>query len=220
MDAFEADLNSLVTNVLELCQKSQFRVGDLKSLAQQAKTVRSSFSFARKLIDEVSTEGTAALEKMRVLESTLQAERAGFEEEKEKLESVIREEKEKSSQLQKRLEELEEKGRCDAESISKLADELGKESELSKVLREDLQRYHLTASAYEQQILRLNQQLATETMGLQGKCELYEKKVEELSNQVAVMEEGMYDPEAYYCYERDYVGWMVNGLVDINRNST
>ena len=205
MDSFEADFNSFVTNVLEITQKKQIHVGDLKNLAQQAKNVRSSFSFARKLIEEVSNEGAASLAKMKIMETTLQEERARFVDEKERLDVLLQEEKEKSSSLAKRVEELEEKCRVNSESISMLADELKAASESATILKEDLQRSHLTCASYEQQILRLNQQLATESLDLQGKCELYEKKVGELSNQVAIMEEGMYDPEAYYCYERDYV---------------
>lgn len=205
MDSFEADFSSFVANVLEITQKKQIHVGDMKNLAQQAKSVRSSFSFTRKLIEEVSNEGAASLEKMKVMEKTLQEERCRFEEEKERLDDLLQEEKEKSSFLAKRVEELEEKCRGNEESISMLADELKMVSESASILKEDLQRAHLTCASYEQQILRLNKQLATETLDLQGKCDLYEKKIEELSNQVAIMEEGMYDPEAYYCYERDYV---------------
>ena len=63
-----------------------------------------------------------------------------------------------------------------------------------------------TCTSYEQQIIRLNEQLSLEMMELQNKCDFYEKKVNELTEQMDAMEEEMYDPEAYYCLERDRVG--------------
>ena len=48
--------------------------------------------------------------------------------------------------------------------------------------------------------------MSLETMDLQSRCDFFERKVEELTSQVNTMEEGMYDPEAYYCLERDRVG--------------
>ena len=74
------------------------------------------------------------------------------------------------------------------------------------VLKDELQKSYLTCTSYEQQIIRLNEQLSLETMELQNKCDFYEKKVNELTEQMDAMEEEMYDPEAYYCLERDRVG--------------
>ena len=90
--------------------------------------------------------------------------------------------------------------------MSQLADELKTSKESVDMLKEELQKSYLTCTSYEQQILRLNEQLSIETMELQSKCDFYEKKVSELTEQLNTMEEEMYDPEAYYCLERDRVG--------------
>ena len=92
------------------------------------------------------------------------------------------------------------------ESVVHLKEELKNAGESESMIKEELQKAYLTCTSYEEQILRLNQQLSLETMDLQSRCDFFEHKVEELTGQVNTMEDGMYDPEAYYCLERDRVG--------------
>lgn len=206
MEPFEADLNAFINSVVTLCQKHEIRVADLNNLAQQADTVRGSFSFAKKLMDEVSSEGTSLLEKVRSLETSLEKEREEHESDISKLNETIKLENQEHSKMANHVEELEEKSNKYSESVSQLADELKTSKESVDMLKEELQKSYLTCTSYEQQILRLNEQLSIETMELQSKCDFYEKKVSELTEQLNTMEEEMYDPEAYYCLERDRVG--------------
>ena len=193
MEPFEVDLNAFLSSVVSLCQKHEIRVADLNNLAKQVDTVRGSFSFAKKLMNEVSSEGTSLLEKVRSLETSLENE-------------TIRMENQEQSKMANHVEELEEKSNSYSESMSQLANELKTTKESMDVLKDELQKSYLTCTSYEQQIIRLNEQLSLETMELQNKCDFYEKKVNELTEQMDAMEEEMYDPEAYYCLERDRVG--------------
>ena len=206
MEPFEADLNAFLSSVVSLCQKHEIRVADLTNLAKQADTVRGSFSFAKKLMDEVSSEGTSLLEKVRSLETSLENERKEHEADVSKLNEAIRMENQEQSKMANHVEELEEKSSSYSESMSQLANELKTTKESMDVLKDELQKSYLTCTSYEQQIIRLNEQLSLETMELQNKCDFYEKKVNELTEQMDAMEEEMYDPEAYYCLERDRVG--------------
>ena len=206
MEPFEVDLNAFLSSVVSLCQKHEIRVADLNNLAKQVDTVRGSFSFAKKLMNEVSSEGTSLLEKVRSLETSLENERKEHEADVLKLNETIRMENQEQSKMANHVEELEEKSNSYSESMSQLANELKTTKESMDVLKDELQKSYLTCTSYEQQIIRLNEQLSLETMELQNKCDLYEKKVNELTEQMDAMEEEMYDPEAYYCLERDRVG--------------
>lgn len=83
--------------------------------------------------------------------------------------------------------------------------EIKSSQESNNVMRDELQKSYLMCSKYEEQILRLNQQLTLESSERQKREESYENKIHELSQKLETMEEGMYDPEAYYCLERDRV---------------
>lgn len=205
MEPFEVDLNAFLSSVVSLCQKHEIRVADLNNLAKQVDTVRGSFSFAKKLMNEVSSEGTSLLEKVRSLETSLENEREEHEADVLKLNETIRMENQEQSKMANHVEELEEKSNSYSESMSQLANELKTTKESMDVLKDELQKSYLTCTSYEQQIIRLNEQLSLETMELQNKCDFYEKKVNELTEQMDAMEEEMYDPEAYYCLERDRV---------------
>ena len=206
MEPFEVDLNAFLSSVVSLCQKHEIRVADLNNLAKQVDTVRGSFSFAKKLMNEVSSEGTSLLEKVRSLETSLENERKEHKADVLKLNETIRMENQEQSKMANHVEELEEKSNSYSESMSQLANELKTTKESMDVLKDELQKSYLTCTSYEQQIIRLNEQLSLETMELQNKCDFYEKKVNELTEQMDAMEEEMYDPEAYYCLERDRVG--------------
>ena len=206
MEPFEVDLNAFLSSVVSLCQKHEIRVADLNNLAKQVDTVRGSFSFAKKLMNEVSSEGTSLLEKVRSLETSLENERKEHEADVLKLNETIRMENQEQSKMANHVEELEEKSNSYSESMSQLANELKTTKESMDVLKDELQKSYLTCTSYEQQIIRLNEQLSLETMELQNKCDFYEKKVNELTEQMDAMEEEMYDPEASYCLERDRVG--------------
>ena len=82
-----------------------------------------------------------------------------------------------------------------------------------------MQKAQLTCTTYEEQIIRLNEQLSLETIEKQNKGDFYEKKVQDLEERVEIMEEGMYDPEAYYCLERDKVRVVCCNVILVFRNS-
>ena len=109
MEPFEVDLNAFLSSVVSLCQKHEIRVADLNNLAKQVDTVRGSFSFAKKLMNEVSSEGTSLLEKVRSLETSLENERKEHEADVLKLNETIRMENQEQSKMANHVEELEEK---------------------------------------------------------------------------------------------------------------
>ena len=206
MEPFERDLDSFLDDVVSLCKKHEIRIADLNSLAKQANSIRGSFAFAKKLVDEISSEGTASLAKLRSLEAALKEEQESHEADVRALKETIEKQKEENVRWAKQDEEKEMKCKNLEESIVRLTEELKNAGESETMIKEELQKAYLTCTSYEEQILRLNQQMSLETMDLQSRCDFFERKVEELTSQVSTMEEGMYDPEAYYCLERDRVG--------------
>mgnify|MGYP004513885281 CR=1 FL=1 len=144
--------------------------------------------------------------KLRSLEAALKEEQESHEADTRALKETIEKQKEENVRWAKQDEEKEMKCKSLEESVVHLTEELKNAGESETMIKEELQKAYLTCTSYEEQILRLNQQMSLETMDLQSRCDFFERKVEELTSQVNTMEEGMYDPEAYYCLERDRVG--------------
>ena len=108
-------------------------------------------------------------------------------------------------ELKEQIQQLEEEKENISSSFASTNAEREKLNESSTLMHDELQKSYMTISAYEEQILRLNQQLSLESLEKQKREEFLEKKVRDLTSKVDSMEEGMYDPEAYYCLERDRV---------------
>ena len=109
---------------------------------------------------------------------------------------------------------MEEEKENISSSFASTNAEREKLNESSTLMHDELQKSYMTISAYEEQILRLNQQLSLESLEKQKREEFLEKKVRDLTSKVDSMEEGMYDPEAYYCLERDRCLEEANRLED------
>ena len=205
MDNLESDLFSLIDAVKALSKKREIRVGDLNALARQAEDVRGSFSFAKRLANEVSLESTKSLERLHQKEEELENVKRTNEVEVAKLKATLKEIEELNSRLQLHIDQTDKENKELSKLNEELNQNLGVTSESLSMVKDELQKSYLTCASYEEQIIRLNEQLSSETIERQTRTEFYEKKIGELSNRVNTMEEGMYDPEAYYCLERDRV---------------
>lgn len=198
MENLEKDLLDLVSSVIEVSKKRELRLADLNALAKKAEAVKGSFLFTKRLINEISSKSASSVGKLKTTEEELEQTKKSFLQEQAKNEGIIRELKEQIQQLEG------EKKNNSSELISVIA-ENDKLKESSTLMRDELQKSYMTISAYEEQILRLNQQFSLESLEKQKREEFLEKKVMDLTNKVDSMEEDMYDPEAYYCLERDRV---------------
>ena len=205
MDNLESNLFNLIEAVKAISKKREIRVGDLNALARKAEDVRGSFSFAKRLVNEVSIQGTQSAEKLRLKEEELENEKRVHENTVSALQSAIESAEEVNSKLQAQVNSLETEAETLRNSNDQLTKSLNVSNESLAMVKDGLQKTCLACASYEEQIIRLNEQLSLETIEHQTKMEFYEKKIGELTNQVNTMEEGMYDPEAYYCLERDRV---------------
>lgn len=205
MDNLESDLFSLIDAVKVLSKKREIRVGDLNAIARQAEDVRGSFSFAKRLANEVSLESTKSLERLQQKEEELENMKRTNELEVTKLKATLKEIEELNSKLQLHIDQIDKENKELNKLNAELNHNLDVASESLSMVKDELQKSYLTCASYEEQIIRLNEQLSSETIERQTRTEFYEKKIGELSNRVNIMEEGMYDPEAYYCLERDRV---------------
>lgn len=205
MDNLESDLFSLIDAVKVLSKKREIRVGDLNAIARQAEDVRGSFSFAKRLANEVSLESTKSLERLQQKEEELENMKRTNELEVTKLKATLKEIEELNSKLQLHIDQIDKENKELNKLNAELNHNLDVVSESLSMVKDELQKSYLTCASYEEQIIRLNEQLSSETIERQTRTEFYEKKIGELSNRVNIMEEGMYDPEAYYCLERDRV---------------
>lgn len=205
MDNLESNLFNLIEAVKAISKKREIRVGDLNALARKAEDVRGSFSFAKRLVNEVSIQGTQSAEKLRLKEEELENEKQVHENTVSALQSAIESAEEVNSQLQTQVNSLETEAETLRNSNDQLTKSLNVSNESLAMVKDELQKTCLACASYEEQIIRLNEQLSLETIEHQTKMEFYEKKIGELTNQVNTIEEGMYDPEAYYCLERDRV---------------
>ena len=205
MDNLESDLFSLIDAVKVLSKKREIRVGDLNAIARQAEDVRGSFSFAKRLANEVSLESTKSLERLQQKEEELENMKRTNELEVTKLKATLKEIEELNSKLQLHIDQIDKENKELNKLNAELNHNLDVASESLSMVKDELQKSYLTCASYEEQIIRLNEQLSSETIERQTRTEFYEKKIGELSNRVNIMEEGMYDPEAYYCVERDRV---------------
>ena len=122
-----------------------------------------------------------------------------------KLKATLKEIEELNSKLQLHIDQIDKENKELNKLNAELNHNLDVVSESLSMVKDELQKSYLTCASYEEQIIRLNEQLSSETIERQTRTEFYEKKIGELSNRVNIMEEGMYDPEAYYCLERDRV---------------
>ena len=205
MDNLESDLFSLIDAVKVLSKKREIRVGDLNAIARQAEDVRGSFSFAKRLANEVSLESTKSFERLQQKEEELENMKRTNELEVTKLKATLKEIEELNSKLQLHIDQIDKENKELNKLNAELNHNLDVASESLSMVKDELQKSYLTCASYEEQIIRLNEQLSSETIERQTRTEFYEKKIGELSNRVNIMEEGMYDPEAYYCLERDRV---------------
>lgn len=198
MDNLEKSLLDLVSSVIDVSKKRQLRLADLNALAKKAEAVKGSFLFTKRLINEMSNESAASVEKLKTTEAELEQTKKSLLHEQAKNEGMIRELKEQIQQLEEEKENI-------SSSFASANAEREKLNESSTLMHDELQKSYMTISAYEEQILRLNQQLSLESLEKQKREEFLEKKVRDLTSKVDSMEEEMYDPEAYYCLERDRV---------------
>ena len=198
MDNLESSLLELVSSIMSVSKKRELRVNDLTALSKQAEAVKGSFQFAKRLVNEITTESAASVEKQKTTEEELNTARKAMIQDQARSESQIKELKEQIEQLTKERNDL-------SSSLEEVQSERTRLQESATMMKEEMQKSYLTISAYEEQILRLNQQLSIESLEKQKKEEYYEKKVSDLTKKVDSMEEEMYDPEAYYCIERDRV---------------
>ena len=205
MDNLESNLFSLIEAVKAISKKREIRVGDLNALARQAEDVRGSFSFAKRLVNEVSIQGTQSVEKLRLKEEEFENEKQKYEKTVSALQSAIESAEEVNSKLKEQVNSLESEAATLRSSNDELSKSLSVSNESLAMVKDELQKTYLACASYEEQIIRLNEQLSLETIERQTKMDFYEKKIGELTSQVSTMEEGMYDPEAYYCLERDRV---------------
>ena len=205
MDNLESSILDLTSSIVEISKKREIRVSDLNELVRKSKDLQGCFTFAKKLMNEVSNEGNESLEKLRKVESDLKKEQESHQKDIDHYEDVISKLNEdveaKNALLGKISEEKDEV----MSKFNSMNMELSNAKESCVLLREELQKAYLTCTTYEEQIVRLNEQLSLETIEKQNKGVYYEKKVQDLEERMETMEEGMYDPEAYYCLERDRV---------------
>ena len=153
MEPFERDLDSFLDDVVSLCKKHEIRIGDLNSLAKQANSIRGSFAFAKKLVVEISSEGTATLAKLRSVEAALKEEQESHEADTRALKETIEKQKEENARWVKQDEEKEMKCKNLEESIVHLKEELKNAGESESMIKEELQKAYLTCTSYEEQIL-------------------------------------------------------------------
>ena len=208
MDNLESSILDLTSSIVEISKKREIRVSDLNELVRKSKDLQGCFTFAKKLMNEVSNEGNESLEKLRKVESDLKKEQESHQKDIDHYEDVIsklNEDVEAKNALVGKISEEKDEVKSKFNSMNM---ELSNAKESCALLREELQKAYLTCTAYEEQIVRLNEQLSLETIEKQNKGVYYEKKVQDLEERMETMEEGMYDPEAYYCLERDRVDFM------------
>ena len=208
MDNLESSILDLTSSIVEISKKREIRVSDLNELVRKSKDLQGCFTFAKKLMNEVSNEGNESLEKLRKVESDLKKEQESHQKDIDHYEDVIlklNEDVEAKNALVGKISEEKDEVKSKFNSMNM---ELSNAKESCALLREELQKAYLTCTAYEEQIVRLNEQLSLETIEKQNKGVYYEKKVQDLEERMETMEEGMYDPEAYYCLERDRVVFM------------
>ena len=205
MENLESSILNLVSSIDDINKKKEIRVGELKGLAKKAEELQACFSFAKQLMNELSREGTESVEKMHILKQELK-------EAKEIHQQQIIEYTEQIASLNDSVEkyksQIEETTKENAELLKKtktMGIELSNAIESSNLLRQELQKAYLTCTTYEEQIIRLNNQFSLESAEIENKGEFYERRMQDLEDRVEIMEEGMYDPEAYYCLERDKV---------------
>ena len=208
MDNLESSILDLTSSIVEISKKREIRVSDLNELVRKSKDLQGCFTFAKKLMNEVSNEGNESLEKLRKVESDLKKEQESHQKDIDHYEDVIsklNEDVEAKNALVGKISEEKDEVKSKFNSMNM---ELSNAKESCVLLREELQKAYLTCTTYEEQIVRLNEQLSLETIEKQNKGVYYEKKVQDLEERMETMEEGMYDPEAYYCLERDRVDFM------------
>lgn len=205
MENLESCILDVVSSIIEMSKKREIRLADLNGLVRKAEDLKGCFTFSKKLMNELSHEGTESIEKLRTVEAELESEKESHQNSIEQYEETItqlNEDIEKKSTLISEL--TNEKSEIESK-LTELNKELSNTKEASNVLREELNKAYLTCTTYEEQIIRLNEQLSAEALERQSKGDILEKKMKDMEEKMETMEEGMYDPEAYYCLERDRV---------------
>ena len=162
MDNLESSLLELVSSVMSVSKKRELRVNDLTALSKQAEAVKGSFQFAKRLVNEITTESAASVEKQKTTEEELNTTRKAMIQDQARSESQIKELKEQIEQLTKERNDL-------SSSLEEVQSERTRLQESATMMKEEMQKSYLTISAYEEQILRLNQQLSIESLEKQKK---------------------------------------------------
>lgn len=80
---------------------------------------------------------------------------------------------------------------------------INRDAETQALMREQLDQCFNNLSEYETRLVNMNMKLVQEEENHQQETEKLEKMVRDLRKQVQDLEDSIYDPEAYYCMERD-----------------
>lgn len=205
MENLESCVLDVVSSIIEISKKREIRLADLNGLVRKAEDLRGSFTFSKKLMNELSHEGTESVEKLRTVEAELENEKQSHQNSIEQYEEIVAQLNEDIEKKNNLINELTNEKSEIENKMTELNKELSNTKEAGNVLREELNKAYLTCTTYEEQIIRLNEQLSAEALEKQNKGDIFEKKMKDMEEKMETMEEGMYDPEAYYCLERDRV---------------